>query len=229
MMHMVKIMTFFAFVCLVCCSSSGGSNFVNITTFQTTPSDQFLVDLTLVDRATSFVGSNNASPHNGAHVHYVNGGLYPSGSNPTVYPAIYAVADGTISDVESYRQVGDNYKYDILLQFATSNGNVVDFEYSIEPFINPNNSSAYESYILVSAGQVVSKGDVIAYMFIPEETDGTHIHFNLTSGGSHQSPAIFTSEIKAAFVAKIQDGSTCMSIDLIASENPFGTGETSCL
>lgn len=211
------------------CSDSLTDTLPDLATFQENPSDQFLVDLDIVDRTSAFVGSNNATPHDGAHVHYDNTDLYPSGSAVTTYPAIYAVADGVITDVNSYKAVGSNYKYSLILAFASDEGNTVDLEYSIEPMINPGDESTYTSFILVSESQAVVKGDIIAYMYVPENGDGTHIHFNLRNQGNKQAPAIFSVAIHDAFTSKLSEAGSCIGVDLTAEENPAGTGATDCL
>ena len=53
--------------------------------------------------------------------------------------------------------------------------------YSIEPMIDPGDETFYIDFIKVSDGDTVSKGDIIAYMYL--STDITinkdhHIHFN---------------------------------------------------
>ena len=100
-------------------SDSSASDYPDILNFYSNRSDQFLVDLnsSVVD-GHMYRGANSASAHSGAHVNFINnsgGVVYPSSTNPTDYPAIYAVADGTISAVEPYYEVindsSTHYRY----------------------------------------------------------------------------------------------------------------------
>lgn len=229
----MKFKTIFLFLTLAlfsqCGSSVDVSSLPEISTFLTTPSQQFLVDMEFVTRTSPFIGSNGASPHDGAHVHFSNAGEIPTGSEVTAYPPIYAIADGTVVSVETYFAVGENYKYNIKIAFAQDNGKEVDFDYSIEPMTNPGQEDFYEAFIMVTEGQTVTSGDIIAYMFLEENLDGPHIHFAIEHEEKNkQAPAIFSTEIMDEFISKLVEEEDCIGRDLTADENPFGSA-TSCL
>lgn len=202
-----------------------------------------MVDLATVDAGHPFKGIRANTPHAGAHVHFDNTtNKWPSGGTaPSNYPAIYAVADGTIDRVDTHFQVGANYRYGFDLAFARSATGTVLFSYSVEPMIDPGDSAFYQRFILVHPGQSVLKGDVLGYMYVPPGAAiGAHIHFHLQmkdSGSGFMAPAIFTPTLVADFHARWNtfalDGTTpmpaCMGYMLAAAENPFGTGQQDCL
>ncbi|HJM83600.1 MAG TPA: hypothetical protein QF720_08440 [Nitrospinota bacterium] len=236
---------------LVACGESGSSvnvsSLPDITEFLSAPSDRFLVDIADISDGHPFKGKNANDPHQGAHLNWDSAnGVWPKGgTNPENFPPIYAVADGTIKRKETYHPVYPSgkpvhYRYGLSLAFAQSNGQMVTFEYSIEPFVDPSDSSFYEPYMLVNVGDNVKKGDVIAYMYLnPSAGLSAHIHFDLTSeeesgrvSEDFKAPAIFTSSIVEAFHAKwnvfAKDGSDvippCIGYKLTAEENVYGTG-----
>ena len=73
------------------------------------------------------------------------------------------------------------------LKFAQNNGNVVSFLYQMEGYVIKDDENFPRDYILVENGQVVKKGDILGYMYVPtlEEMVGTcrdfysHIAFAL--------------------------------------------------
>ena len=195
--------------------------------------------------------------HAAAHVNF-DPTKYPEFSydvNPADYPPIYAVSDGSIYEVEAYasHRNGELFKYDINLTFAQRNGKPVLFHYSIEPMLDPGDNSYYEPFILVSPGQQVQKGDVIAYMYLTSDAkDSPLIHFHLESRSFSRRggivPAIFTEEIVQDFHSRwrlgkgeseqwrknyLMDGDVkipaCMGYKISAEENPFETGPLECL
>jgi hypothetical protein len=98
----------------------------------------------------------------------------------------------------------------------------------------------YRRYILVSAGQRVKRGDIIAYMYLPAGAGiGSHIHFHVqaSNGGAFLAPAIFSGDIVESFHAHWngfgRDGTksmpACMGYLLDADENPFGNGAADVL
>ena len=220
-----------------------------ISTFQTTPSDRFLVDPSIVTVGHPYKGARLANvndQHQGAHVQFDNSSnTWPQGGTaPSNYPAVYAVADGRIGSIDTYFPVGANYRYGVNLAFATSGGVDVNFGYSLEPMTNPNDANFYVPFIHVTAGQCVHKGDVIAHLYVPPNAGiGTHIHFDLqaaNNGGpnSFMAPAIFTPQVVSDFAAHwsnfglLLDGTqipTTMGYMLQTWENPFGTGAVDCL
>lgn len=240
---MIRKVIFYLFITFLiqACGSDGSDSknslYPDIGTFMTTPSDRFIVDVITVDHGHPFKGVNAKTPHSGAHVHFDNtGNSWPqTGVDiPKNYPAIYAVADGTINRVETYFPVLSNYRYGISLAFAISNGQTLYFDYGIEPMIDPGDNKFYEPYILVTPGQQVNKGDIIGYMYVPPSAGiGTHIHFHISNNnGDFIAPAIFNKAIVDDFHFRFNDFAyddldlipACMGYKLAAKENPFGTG-----
>jgi murein DD-endopeptidase MepM/ murein hydrolase activator NlpD len=98
----------------------------------------------------------------------------------------------------------------------------------------------YRPFLRVKLGQKVTKGDVIAYMYLPNTRDNqnSHIHFNLIHARQFQAPAIFDHQIVDGFHARWGSrrssdrgrlNPACMGFLLSAPENPFGTGAKSRL
>lgn len=224
--------------CFAANDQTADSNLPNIKTFETKPSDRFLVDIGDVGRGHPFLGANAPRPHAGGHVHFDNRqNRWPNAiSKPENYPAIYAVADGIVSRIDRKFRVGQNDRYGIDLSFATDQrGDSIRFCYSIEPMIPEPEAGLYEKFLAVREGQKVKKGDVIAYMYTPPNIDSCHIHFHLMVNGRQgfMSPSIFDQEIVLAFHRQcdgfqwINQGRPlppCMGYQLNDSENPFGTG-----
>jgi hypothetical protein len=238
-------------LCLVICGcgvTSGQSvgepnskaDLPEISTFATKPSDRFLVDILDVSRGHPLLGVNSRHPHGGGHVHFDNSQRrWPKEKDePAGYPAIYAVADGVVSRIDTrFGLPGGNDRYGLDLTFARDNsGAKCSFCYSIEPMCPEPAVGFYRKFLLVKEGQRVRKGDVIAYMYTPTSSgDGCHIHFHLMIDGKKRflAPAIFATEVVAAFHKQCQgfkgsnDGATvppCMGYRIGADENPFGTG-----
>ncbi|MFX0163010.1 MAG: M23 family metallopeptidase, partial [Candidatus Hodarchaeota archaeon] len=215
-----------------------------ILTFLTERSDQFIVDIPDICDGHPFKGENANTPHQGAHVHFDNSlNTWPKGSDvPENYPPIYAPADGIISRVDYVYPVGGwHERYGIDLAFARdSNGSIYFLCYSIEPMVMEPSDGFYRDFILVSVGEEVKKGDVIAYMYMPPGKGfDIHIHFHImkTDCGDFMAPAIFNSTLVDEFHDKWyrfeSDGSVlmpaCMGYKLRAHENPFGTGDVEIL
>lgn len=159
------------------------------------------------------------------------------------YPAIYAVADGYVDRIDYSVLVGTNLRYGVDIAFAKDGCQVYVFAYSIEPFVHPSDLNFYRPFILVSVGQHVRKGDVIAYMYLPPAAGvpelgiapagiGSHIHFHIQPKNTSLflAPAIFTEALVDSFHARWgefgNDGSvpmpSCMGYKLDADENPYG-------
>ncbi|HIA61369.1 MAG TPA: hypothetical protein EYN93_00490, partial [Planctomycetaceae bacterium] len=186
-----------------------------ITTFLSEPSNQFIVDLSNVRRGHPYRGRDAEKPHTGGHLYFNLDKIPDSPKNPAKFPAIYAVADGVITRIDySFRlremfepalnQRVANHRYGLGLTFARSGTTAITFHYSIEPFIDPQDPTFYDPFILVKPGQRVKKGDIIARMYIPPTksiAEKTHIHFNLIreGGGGFISPSIFTQDIVREF------------------------------
>ena len=216
-----------------------------ITTFLSEPSNQFIVDLSNVRRGHPYRGRDAEKPHTGGHLYFNLDKIPDSPKNPAKFPAIYAVADGIITRIDySFRlremfepalnQRVANQRFGLGLTFARSGTTAIAFHYSIEPFIDPQDPTFYEPFILVKPGQRVKKGDIIARMYIPPMksiAEKTHIHFNLIreGGGGFISPSIFTQEIVREFHRRWNlfpnDPDSpippCMGYKLQADENPF--------
>src|SRR5216683_7209977 len=93
----------------------------DISFFVTQPSDRFLADMAEVTGGHPFKGINSAYPHAGAHVHFDNTlNRWPNGKDePGNYPAIYAVADGVVSRIDTHFGLkGGNDRYGRDLTFA---------------------------------------------------------------------------------------------------------------
>jgi len=206
----------------------------DISSFLVRPSDRFLVDLDGITGGLPFLGAKSAHPHAGAHVHFDNSGnRYPRGSDePQNYPAIYAVADGTIGRLTTHLPLrGGNVRYGFDLAFAHDrSGSTCWFSYSVEPMAPEPSQGLYSKFILVHDGQRVRKGDVIGYLYTPPTVKDCHIHFHLMVDGrkGFLAPAIFTPKIVKGFHDRCHDGPTpippCMGYRLRADENPFDTG-----
>jgi len=238
-------------------SSSTTNNDISLPSinyFNTNPSDQFLVSMNHVVDGHMYRGENALDPHPGAHVYFSNAdSSWPlTGTDiPDNYPPIYAIADGYVNSIDTYYSVADNYRYGITLRIAKDNETTFLFHYSIEPFINPQDTSFYEPYIFVKQGDSVKKGDIIASMYLaPGSGSNAHIHFNLlasTNGPSmFLAPIIFTDNLISEFTEKIstENGGyrnfdynknlghpwmgDCLGYKLAGSENPFGTNDEDC-
>lgn len=226
----------------------------SINYFNTNPSDQFLVSMNHVVDGHMYRGENALDPHPGAHVYFSNAdSSWPLNGNnaPENYPPIYAIADGYVNSIDTYYSVADNYRYGITLRIAKDNETTFLFHYSIEPFINPQDTSFYEPYIFVKQGDSVIKGDIIASMYLaPGSGSNAHIHFNLLASNNGPSmflaPIIFTDNLISEFTEKIstENGGyrnfdynknlghpwmgDCLGYKLAGSENPFGTNDEDC-
>ncbi len=185
-------------------STQSAPSLPDISVFQTHPTDTFLVDTAYITDGHPFKGEGAINPHEGAHLYIDNPSTtWPQGgTDPEHYPAIYAVADGTISKVDTYFPVGTNYRYGVTLAFAKKNGADVLLHYSIEPMTDPGDDTFYIPFLQVEKGQAVSKGDVLAYFYLPPGNGGnSHIHFHLKMNGANEfyAPDIFTTNVVHAF------------------------------
>jgi len=229
----------------------------DISSFNTSRSNQFIVDMDVIADGHMYRGEACSNPHSGAHVHFpTNSGdnpTWPNGTAVTDYPKIYAFSDGTVSKIDTYYKVTNpektHYRYGITIDFASSNGDTITMSYSIEPMVDPGNELFYADYIKVNVGDVVKKGDVIAYMYISTDATvgtGHHIHFNLIKNSTMQAPALFTPTLMSEFVDKIStsnggvrnfDGNSesgtwmadCMGYKIKAAENPYENSAAECL
>jgi hypothetical protein len=205
-------------------------------------SDRFLVDVQYVDAGIPFKGRRANTPHQGAHVHWDNtSNIWPAGGTaPSNYPAIYAVADGYVDRIDYRFPVGSNDRYGIDIAYARAGSTIYRFSYSIEPMVPEPSDDFYKQFILVSQGQRVTKGDIIAYMYLPPGAGiGSHIHFHIKPSNAELflAPAVFTEAVVDAFFARwgifANDGTTpmpsCMGYMLDADENPYGNVQVDVL
>lgn len=225
----------------------------DISYFQTHKSDQFIVDMSLVNTGFPYKGTRALSPHTGAHVQFARDEYqhWPKGGTaPSDYPPIYSPVDGVVSDVQKTfhdptKGKADLYELDIA--FAKDANAYYTLHYSLEPFVVEPSPGFFAKFIDVKVGDHVKKGQVIAHMYLSKDAfDIEHIHFNLSKATSNGNvrlpPAIFTTDIVNAFAAhwgmfgrdaeNFQSGQpipACMGYKLSAAENPFGTGAVDCL
>ena len=166
------------------CSGEGdpiGRDLPDISSFLIRPSDSFLVDLDQITGGHPFKGDDSPSPHAGVHAHFDNtGNRWPKGNDePRNYPAIYAVADGTVGRLTTHFPLsGGNDRYGFDLEFAKDrSGATCRFSYSIEPMAAEPSEGFYKKFILVHDGQRVRKGDMIAYLYTPPCL-GSHLRWH---------------------------------------------------
>ena len=196
----------------------------DIKEFMTNKSDRFFVDFEDIIAGHPYVGKRSPRPHNDAQVYFSNTDpRWREATKASDYPPLYAVADGIIQMAQgegSYYNVVDHSdsdppwwhsSYAFKLQFAQNNGNVVSFLYQMEGYVIKDNESFFKDYLLVENGQVVKKGDILGYMYVPtqEEMVGTmqsssHIAFSVMEKvGSNReqemAPAIFTADVVEQF------------------------------
>jgi len=202
------------------------SNLPQISNFQSNPTGQFIVDLNVVNNGHIYRGKNANNPHTGAHVQFEETYFdnYAVSGNLSDLPKIYAAFDGVISSVDYYfAQSTGNYRYGYLIEFAKSDGKNVRFNYSIEPMLNPNDEDFYRKFLLKQQGDVVRKGDLIAYMYSStgdEYVNGVcgskpnctpasnaHIHYDIAKNGeSFMSPSIFSNEVMLPLAEQLRGG-----------------------
>ena len=239
-----------ALMILLGCSGSSDSGSVpvddstwvvpNISAFQSSKTDQFLMNLDHITDGHAYRGirSETSSPHSGAHLNIINDqNQWPQGgSSPEHYPPIYAIADAEVTRIDTYFSVVqqpqgiENFRYGITLKIAEREGAPVTFSYSIEPMINPDDDDFYKPFILVEVGDIVEKGDVIAYFYLAPNDDShnAHIHFHMQWNNQFQGPCIFTEELVSSFNVLFQErgyegdsapGTMCYMLG--ENENPF--------
>jgi hypothetical protein len=194
------------------------SNLPDVSSFASSPSDQFIVDaagLMQVSRAHPYKGAGTSCAHSGAHLHFKD-----TGSDYRV--EMRAPADGVVARITPCFDLGNgNDKFEVDLAVALHKGEPLLFEYSIEPFAGLQcqaNPDFYKQFIFVSAGQNVKKGDVIALLFRKGATggDATHVHFNLQDmfSGNFYCPNVFNDAVEASF-SGVYGSETCAGV-------PFG-------
>ena len=175
----------------------------------------FIVDNS--DSYSLYGGYGSACAHPGGHVIF---------NEDDTQRNIYAVADGTITEIKDCSSAGSNDKYDIRLNLGLVGATPVYFDYSIEPFGGApcaNNPNVFKNNILVSEGDKVTKGQVIATITPGNGSNGNaHIHFNITADGASICPDIFAeSFFSSGNFGTVQDGdceepATSLCVELTA-------------
>ena len=199
----------------------------DIKEFITNKSDRFFVDFEDIIAGHPYVGKRSPRPHNDAQVYFSNTDpRWREATKASDYPPLYAVADGIIEMAQGMGSFGSYYNvvdhsdsdppwwhsaYLFKLQFAQNNGNVVSFLYQMEGYVIKDDMNFFKDYLLVENGQVVKKGDILGYMYVPteEEMVGTmqsssHIAFSIMekvgqNKEQEMAPAIFTEEVVEQF------------------------------
>ena len=173
----------------------------NITYFAKNKSDRFFVDFEDVIAGHPYVGARSPRPHNDAQVYFSNTDQrWINAKKPSDYPPIYAVADGYVNlPKSSFYNVVDHsdvdpawwhVAYNFTLRIAKDSNSYIEFMYQMEPYMIPDiigkPKDFYKQFILVTNGQYVKKGDILAYMYVPSFSEmagskgaSSHIAFSL--------------------------------------------------
>ncbi len=141
--------------------------------------------------------------HPGAHALFPVAGTYP----------IYAALDGVVSQVDDCSTAGTNDKFDITLAVGRVGAVAIYLDYSLEPFGGRTCSTGgagFSSQILVTQGQQVKKGDVIARMVAVGSA--AHVHFNLKVDGATLCPEIFPSSVISALTPSSSVTAGCAAL-----------------
>lgn len=211
----------------------------SLDSFATSKTDVMPIDLSHVRAVAPYLGQDSPMPHQGMHFNFSDDGTFATNLDPTAYPAVYAVADGIVTTVDTSKNLGENDRYGVGLTIAQSDGNPVELTYSLEPFIPEPGPGFYAQFLTVTVGQVVKAGDVLGYLYIPPGSlQGTHLHFDLNANGAKYPPAIFSHAAMELMHAKfgepggIIDGQIlppCAGYMVSAREDPFGQGAQECM
>jgi len=216
-------------------------NLPDISTFRSQKSDRFIADIGDIARGHPYKGRRANLPHQGAHIHFDSTQWPKGGGDPDNYPAIYACVDGVVSKLDYSFRYGDKNQYYIDIAFARdSAGSVYYLHHSIEPMIAEPSENFYRQFVLVSLGQEVRKGDVMAYMYTPLVAGSAcHICFHIKriDKEGFMAPALFTLPVVQGYHDRwsgdgfdgADDIPPCMGYKLEADENPFGTGAVDIL
>ena len=203
-------------------TSQSEKSLPNITYFAKNKSNRFFVDFEDVIAGHPYVGARSPRPHNDAQVYFSNTDQrWINAKKPSDYPPIYAVADGYISlPKSSFYNVVDHsdvdpawwhVAYNFTLRIAKDGNSNMEFMYQMEPYMIPDITGKpkdfYKQFILVTNGQYVKKGDILAYMYVPSFSEMTgskgassHIAFSLIKQPrTVYAPAIFSEEVVAKF------------------------------
>jgi len=225
-------------------SGSGSLNtsgLPQLSSFATSKTDVLPVDISRTSSVAPFLGARSSQPHQGMHFNWSNadGSWNSAGSAPENFPAVRAVADGVVTMIQPHREMGSHQAYGLGLIIANDGKKQAMANYSLEPFVMEPSPGFYAQFIKVKEGQRVRRGDVLAYMYVPPQANGsTHLHFHLNVGPRITSPSIFTpaavAQMQARFgsPAGVENGQqlpACVGYRITADENPFGTGASDCL
>ena len=218
---------------------SAGAGLPNLAALTTNRSDVLPIDITNARSIAPFLGARSQMPHKGMHVNYQGVGPLAAPLAPTDYPAVRAVADGVVSNVEPLRQMGPHQAYGFNLIIGQQGRDDITLNYSLEPFVMEPSPGYYANFLKVKNGQRVKKGDVLGYLYVPPgQTSGTHLHFHMNVGQTMGAPTIFTPTAVAQLQARFGDPGgvengvplpACIGYKVDASENPLGTGAVDCL
>jgi len=176
----------------------------DISSFAEYPGGRFFLDaegMQTVSRTYPFIGGGQSCAHRGAHTHFQG-----TGSAYTV--DLFAPADGYIRMVTPCLNIGATDRYGFSLEFARSGGDLLVFNFSIEPQDGTPcaaDPKAYAPYIFVEDGQKVQTGQLIGQMFkTADPADGAHIHFDVQNErtGEFHCPNIFNAQVTADFAAR---------------------------
>jgi len=203
-------------------TSQSEKSLPNITYFAKNKSNRFFVDFEDVIAGHPYVGARSPRPHNDAQVYFSNTDQrWINAKKPSDYPPIYAVADGYVNlPKSSFYNVVDHsdvdpawwhVAYNFTLRIAKDGNSYIEFLYQMEPYMIPDiigkPKDFYKQFILVTNGQYVKKGDILAYMYVPSFSEmagskgaSSHIAFSLIKQPKTiYAPAIFSEEVVAKF------------------------------
>ena len=153
----------------------------NINYFAKNKSDRFFIDFEDIIAGHPYVGARSPRPHNDAQVYFSNTDQrWIDAKKPSDYPPIYAVADGYVAlPQSSFYNVVDHSNadppwwhvaYNFTLRIAKDGNSYIEFLYQMEPYMIPDITDKpkdfYKQFILVTDGQYVKKGDVLALSLI---------------------------------------------------------------
>lgn len=163
----------------------------------------YITDATGTEFSRYYGYSTGDCAHPGAHALFPTAGTYP----------VYAALDGIVRDITDCSTAGANDKYDISLTVGRRGATPVILEYSLEPFagtVCSNGAGSFASQILVSIGQEVKQGDVIAR--ITTVGSSAHVHFNLKIDGATVCPELFPSSTIAALTPTASVSASCAAL-----------------
>ena len=209
-------------------SGTSATSFPSITSFSTTPSNNFVLDatgLSQVGGVKPYMGNLSACSDGAAIL------VYPNQTNSFVTD-IYSPVNGVVDRADTCVDGGSYDRYGFNIEFANLNGNKVDLAMTLEPGgpgqINPHPCSGgvsgqdnglYKPYMFVSAGQTVTAGQRIAQLYHPplsafqpgqaNNPDGssavTDITLQVGTTTTYTAcPNIFSSSVDAQLLAHFQ-------------------------